>query len=81
MQLNVKKLNPEAILPSYAREGDAGLDLFAAAQVGDRAGQIRARANRHRDRTAVGDGGAGSSAERARAETLPDGLEHTGNGR
>ena len=33
MQLNVKKLTPEAILPSYAREGDAGLDLFAAAQV------------------------------------------------
>jgi dUTP pyrophosphatase len=33
MQLNVKKLTPEATLPSYAREGDAGLDLFAAAQV------------------------------------------------
>src|SRR5690242_518468 len=29
MQLKVKKLNPDAILPSYAREGDAGLDLFA----------------------------------------------------
>ncbi len=29
MQLKVKKLNPSAILPSYAREGDAGLDLFA----------------------------------------------------
>jgi dUTP pyrophosphatase len=31
--LRIKKLKPEAILPSYAREGDAGLDLFAAAQV------------------------------------------------
>ncbi len=30
MQLKVKKLTPDAILPSYAREGDAGLDLFAA---------------------------------------------------
>jgi dUTP pyrophosphatase len=30
MQLKVKRLNPRAILPSYAREGDAGLDLFAA---------------------------------------------------
>jgi dUTP pyrophosphatase len=30
MQLKIKKLNPSAILPSYAREGDAGLDLFAA---------------------------------------------------
>ena len=29
MQLKVKKLSPDAILPSYAREGDAGLDLFA----------------------------------------------------
>ena len=29
MQLKVKKLNPLAVLPSYAREGDAGLDLFA----------------------------------------------------
>ena len=29
MQLKVKKLNPAAVLPSYAREGDAGLDLFA----------------------------------------------------
>jgi len=33
MNLKVKKLNPEAILPSYAREGDAGLDLFAAKQM------------------------------------------------
>ena len=29
MQLKVRKLNPSAVLPSYAREGDAGLDLFA----------------------------------------------------
>src|SRR5712671_5295154 len=29
MQLKVKKLNSAATLPSYAREGDAGLDLFA----------------------------------------------------
>jgi dUTP pyrophosphatase len=31
--LRVRKLNPDAILPSYAREGDAGLDLFAVKQV------------------------------------------------
>jgi dUTP diphosphatase len=29
MQLKVKRLNPSAVLPSYARAGDAGLDLFA----------------------------------------------------
>ena len=28
MKLKVKKLHPDAILPSYAREGDAGMDLF-----------------------------------------------------
>ena len=33
MNLKVKKLNPEAILPSYAREGDAGLDLFSVKQM------------------------------------------------
>ena len=29
MTLKVKRLNPDATLPSYARAGDAGLDLFA----------------------------------------------------
>ncbi len=33
MQLKVKRLNPRAILPAYAREGDAGLDLFAVQSV------------------------------------------------
>ncbi len=36
MQLSVAKLTPEAILPSRAHEGDAGLDLYAceAAHIG-----------------------------------------------
>lgn len=29
MLVNFKKLNPEAITPSYAKEGDAGLDITA----------------------------------------------------
>jgi len=29
MQLKVKRLNPAALLPAYARAGDAGLALFA----------------------------------------------------
>ncbi len=29
MKIKVKKLDPEAKVPSYAHEGDAGLDLFA----------------------------------------------------
>lgn len=27
MKVNIKKLNPNAIIPSYAKQGDAGLDL------------------------------------------------------
>ena len=30
MELKVKRLNPDAVLPCYAHPGDAGLDLFAA---------------------------------------------------
>ena len=33
MQLKIKKLHPNAILPSYAREGDAGLDLCSVKQL------------------------------------------------
>ena len=29
IKLKIKKLNPDAILPSYAHKGDAGLDLFS----------------------------------------------------
>lgn len=33
MQLKVKKLNPEAVLPNYATDGSNGLDLTATAVV------------------------------------------------
>lgn len=33
VELYVKKLSPNAILPSYAHEGDAGLDLYALERV------------------------------------------------
>ncbi len=29
MQIKIKKLNPDAIIPNYAHLGDAGLDLFS----------------------------------------------------
>jgi len=29
MQVKIKKLNPNAIIPSYAKAGDAGMDLVA----------------------------------------------------
>ncbi|MEI6494782.1 MAG: dUTP diphosphatase [bacterium] len=33
MQLKIKKLNPDATLPSYAHPGDAGMDLFSVEAV------------------------------------------------
>lgn len=33
MKLKIKKLHPDAIIPSYAHEGDAGMDLFAPERV------------------------------------------------
>jgi dUTP pyrophosphatase len=29
MQLKIKKLNPNAVIPTYAKSGDAGMDLVA----------------------------------------------------
>lgn len=29
MKIKIKKLNPDAIIPSYAHKGDAGLDIFS----------------------------------------------------
>lgn len=40
MQLKVKKLHPEAKLPKYATEGDAGMDLFALEEVEVKPGEV-----------------------------------------
>lgn len=40
MIIKIKKLNPEAKLPSYAHRGDAGLDLFAIEEVAIESGEI-----------------------------------------
>ena len=29
MQVKIKKLSPQAVIPTYAKEGDAGIDLVA----------------------------------------------------
>ena len=29
MQVKIKKLSPEAVIPTYAKDGDAGMDLVA----------------------------------------------------
>lgn len=33
MIVRIKKLNPEAIVPAYAHEGDAGMDVFSVSEV------------------------------------------------
>ena len=39
MKLKVKKINPDAKLPSYAHEGDAGLDIYSCEDVLIKAGE------------------------------------------
>lgn len=40
MRVKVKKLNPSAVVPKYAKSGDAGLDLVATAILSNSASQI-----------------------------------------
>jgi dUTP pyrophosphatase len=40
MRVKIKKLKPEAVIPSYAKLGDAGMDLTATEIIKDEAFQI-----------------------------------------
>ena len=40
MIVKIKKLNPSAVIPKYAKEGDAGLDLIATSKSFDELGNI-----------------------------------------
>ena len=40
MQVRIKKLNENAVIPKYAKDGDAGLDLVATSIVSEEAFQI-----------------------------------------
>ena len=40
MQVNIKKISENAVIPSYAKDGDAGLDLVATSIVNEEAFQI-----------------------------------------
>ena len=40
MQVKIKKLNPNAVIPSYAKDGDAGMDLVATSIISDTPEQI-----------------------------------------
>jgi len=38
MKVLIKKLNPDAVIPSYAKDGDAGMDLTAVSEHNDHDG-------------------------------------------
>ena len=40
MEVKIKKLNPNAVIPSYAKAGDAGMDLVATSVISDTPEQI-----------------------------------------
>ena len=40
MEVNIKKLHPNAVIPTYAKDGDAGMDLTAVTKSYDRDGNI-----------------------------------------
>jgi dUTP pyrophosphatase len=40
MKVNIKKLNENAVIPSYAKNGDAGMDLIATSIINEDAFQI-----------------------------------------
>jgi len=40
MKVNIKKVHPNATIPSYAKNGDAGMDLVATSVIGETLGSI-----------------------------------------
>jgi dUTP pyrophosphatase len=41
MTIKIKKLNPNAVIPSYAKHGDAGMDVHATEEVVLKPGEIK----------------------------------------
>jgi dUTP pyrophosphatase len=40
MIVNIKKIHPEAVIPTYAKDGDAGIDLVATSIISETPSQI-----------------------------------------
>ena len=40
MKVKIKKLSPEAVIPTYAKDGDAGMDLVATSIISETPSQI-----------------------------------------
>jgi dUTP pyrophosphatase len=40
MLVKIKKLSPDAVIPTYAKDGDAGMDMIATKVIGENLGSI-----------------------------------------
>ena len=40
MKVKIKKLNENAVIPSYSKQGDAGMDLVATSKIFDKCGNV-----------------------------------------
>ena len=40
MKVKIKKLSPEAVIPTYAKDGDAGMDMVATKIISDNLGAV-----------------------------------------
>ena len=40
LKIKIKKLHPDAVIPKYAKDGDAGMDLVATSEYYDDDGNI-----------------------------------------
>ena len=40
MKVKIKKLSPDAVIPTYAKDGDAGMDLIATSVISETPSQI-----------------------------------------
>jgi dUTP pyrophosphatase len=40
MQVKIKKLSPNAVIPTYAKDGDAGMDMVATKVISDNLGSV-----------------------------------------
>jgi dUTP pyrophosphatase len=40
MKVKIKKLNPSAVIPTYAKDGDAGMDMIATKVINENLGSI-----------------------------------------
>ena len=82
MEILAKRLHPDAVMPAYAKDGDAGCDLVAVESCTLRAGGGRALvADRHRGGNSRGPRGFRAAAQRPRVSSRGDLRQRPGSHR